>query len=78
MKDLIGKQVHWEKVQGKAHASMRNKTGFGVLARLDLDGRMTIAGDYGITTSIVRAVESVDDGVKVTTLNSVYLVKAIN
>ena len=78
MKDLIGKQVHWEKVQGRAHASMTDRTGFGVLAALDLGCRMVIVGDYGISTSAVTNVDDMDSHIEVTTENSVYLVRAIN
>jgi hypothetical protein len=73
--DLIGKHVSWTKLEGKSYASMLDKKGFGCLSVLQEEYRMHIYGDYGVSTSPVRTIEFTDDGIKVTTMNSVYLLK---
>ena len=73
--DLIGRHVDWEKLESKANPSMYDKKGFGCLQYLELDRRMEISGDNGLYTSRVKGIESVENGIKVTTLNSVYLIK---
>lgn len=73
MIDLIGKRVHWTKLKSKPDASMRETDGQGSLARLELGKSMSIYGDYGVRTSTVMAIDSLDDGVVVvTTANSTY------
>jgi hypothetical protein len=72
---FIGRHVSWKKLEGRPDASMQELYGFGVLSRLDANYRMVINGDYGVTTSIVKAIDSQENGsILVTTLNSVYLV----
>lgn len=72
--DLMGKHVKWNKIKSKPNASMRETRGFGTLTRLDK--WMTIEGDYGVTTSMVKSVENVDGALTVVTNNSTYVVKA--
>jgi len=72
----VGTNVSWEKLEGKPNASMTEKSGFGTLDPIKLGQRMTITGDYGVYTSAVESIEIVKEGLKVTTKNSVYLVKA--
>ena len=72
--DLIGKRVDWHKVKGKKNASMIETKGFGSLYRLELDRGMVITGDYGVATTKVLSIEVHEDGIEVTTKNSVYLI----
>jgi hypothetical protein len=75
VKDLIGNLVSWEKLEGKFLTSAYEKIGFGSLDTLELDKEMRIYGDYGLFSSTVKGIEIVEEGIKVTTLNSVYLIK---
>ena len=75
---IIGKQICWEKVSGTyTPRILVGDRGFGILITLELDRRMVIAGDYGVTTSVIREIHSVEGTFKVTTENSVYLVKEV-
>jgi hypothetical protein len=73
--NLVGKHVKWEKLEGKPYASMTERSGFGVLRFLDVECRMVIYGDYGVSTSPVMSITATHIGVKVVTVNSTYLVK---
>ena len=72
---MIGKHVSWEKLTGKPNASMHETSGFGVLASLEIGHRMIISGDYGFSSSLVTGVQVELFGIRVTTANSIYLVK---
>ena len=39
---------------------------------------MTISGDYGVYTTAVKSIELTDEGIKITTKNSVYLLEIAN
>lgn len=70
----IGKHVSWEKLNGKPNASMQERTGFGSLSLLEVDRRMVIVGDYGLSTTVVTMIDPQQNGsIIVKTLNSVYL-----
>lgn len=74
----LGKHVSWEKLKGKPNASMQEKSGFGVLAVLEVGLPMGISGDHGLRSSLVRAIDLQQDGhIVVTTMSSVYLVKIL-
>lgn len=84
MINLVGKFVTWEKLNGKSEYNIKTgETGSGVLSVLDIDHRMYISGDYGISTSRVMSIlmtrEENQNGIeivtKVETKNSTYLVK---
>jgi hypothetical protein len=75
VKELRGKPVTWEKIQGKPDPSMLETGGFGVFVDAKKGLRMQIVGDYGVTTSLVLEVEELIDGIQVTTLNSIYVVR---
>jgi hypothetical protein len=75
VKEIQGKQVGWEKIQGKSRPSMLETRGFGFFVDAKKGLRMQIVGDYGVTTSLVLEVEELIDGIQVTTLNSIYVVK---
>lgn len=75
---LDGQHVVWKKLQGKPDASMQDKTGFGCLVYLKLGTGMTISGDYGVYTTAVKSIELTDEGIKITTKNSVYLLEIAN
>jgi hypothetical protein len=76
--DLVGKHVSWKKIKSKSNATMRETTGFGVFSSIKLERSMVICGDYGVTTSAVKIVLEIDGGFKVTTRNSVYIVREVN
>jgi hypothetical protein len=71
----VGTHVDWQKLEGKPNSSMTEKSGFGTLDPIKLRQQMVINGDYGVYTSEVRSVEVVEEGLKVVTKNSVYLVR---
>ena len=77
MLNIIGQRVKWIKLTSKPNASMQETEGFGVLFLLEIDQRMGISGDYGVSTSAVKSYEVSEEGVKVTTQNSVYLINEI-
>ena len=72
----VGTHVSWEKLEGKLNSSMTEKSGFGTLSPIKLGQQMVINGDYGVYASAVGSVEIVEEGLKVITRNSTYLVKA--
>jgi len=72
----VGTHVDWKKLDGKPNPSMAEKFGFGTLSPIKLGERLIIHGDNGIYTSAVESIEIIKEGLKVTTKNSVYLVKA--
>jgi diaminopimelate decarboxylase len=74
--NLMDKFVIWEKLNGKADASMQEKTGFGVLLVLEVGRRMIIVGDYGVSTTKVSSIKEKDESITVKTMNSTYLIKA--
>ena len=75
LKDLMGRHVVWTKLEGKTNPSMTQKQGFGSLYQLEVGRMMRIEGDGGLCTSLVKAIEEVDGGIRVTTHNSAYFLE---
>lgn len=78
MSNLVGKEVTWEKLEGKINI-WTGINGSGILQNPILVGNyLFISGDYGISTSEITGVNYVHpDGVMVQTLNSLYLIKEL-
>lgn len=76
LSNWVGKRVTWERIKEMSKPSMYDHKGFGSFDRSELGGRLVISGDYGVWTSEVTNVKETDEGLEVTTQNSVYLIKA--
>lgn len=71
----VGHQVYWEKMNCTEPPAFGECYGFGTLSRAEVGQGMRIEGDYGLFSSVVKEIESINEGIKVTTANSTYLVK---
>jgi hypothetical protein len=79
-KDFYTSHVSWEKVSANPGSDTMIKMydrGFGLLDPIIFGNRMVIRGDDGISTSPVMGIKVVDNGLEITTENSLYMVKVI-
>jgi hypothetical protein len=70
-----GDSVIWDKIEGREKASMQENTGFGSFITPVVGGRLIISGDYGLITSVISKIDAAVGMLKVTTQNSIYIIR---